>query len=266
MPKANAATQTCKEKGIVLIVVMRDDTKKPLSGLDTILQGPTQGRGATAANGVKQYEARVPGAYGFSVTFPQPQYKDWVVLPYGRDLSVSAGRTTIAEVFAYPTGALRVRVVEDHGSDGERPVKSASLSATGPQALQADRAPEGQHTFTKIRLGEYEVVASVSADDYEPSRATLKRAVPQGGEAEAVIKVVPKTWIKLRVHDVQSKADLPQYSAKLKPTAGNEVLARPGADGVLELKMSRKGQRNCALACLDVDDEDVFEFVEITQA
>jgi hypothetical protein len=196
--KKNSATQQCPcVKGIICVVAKRADTKRPLSDVKVSVEGPTPGNGSTNVQGLSQFDERDPGAYSLSVAFSTPKYKNWTLVDYQRDLSVSGGQITIAEVEAYPTGTLVVEIREENGPFIQG---SADVNATGASSL-THPAERGKHTFAKVACGVYDVSARLSSRYHGQSVSALKVSVPESGTGVARMVVSPKTWIEIELLD-----------------------------------------------------------------
>jgi hypothetical protein len=259
------AVQGCPlAKGIICITVTRLDTKQPITDIKVNVDGPTPGNSPTNPQGISQFEERDPGAYQFGVSFPS-KYKDWIILPYSPELAVSGGSVAIAEVYAYPVGTLKVRVVRDDGDGAEGVVDTSKVwTGKGPESLSAE-APKGVRTFEKVYCGEYDVFGSASPDLYDPYEGSVQKVVvPEGGVGEAVIKVVPKTWIKLKVHDVDTKTDVLRYSATMKLLDGVVGLNNPGNTGLIDLTLKRQG-KTCGVQQIDCAEDVMYEVVEVAR-
>jgi hypothetical protein len=167
--KPTPAVQGCPlQKAIICICVCREDTDKGVPGLNVALQGPTPGQAVTDENGVSEFQDRTPGAYKYDVSFPPPKFKDWHVVPYGKDVSVAGGQVAIRDVVAYPFGHLVVEIRDELKNSALIPHLAAITGASAVGSLQKNDA-KGTHTFPQVKCGKYEVSASVPIDFYERS-------------------------------------------------------------------------------------------------
>jgi hypothetical protein len=196
--KKGSATQQCPlGKGMICVIATRCDTKKPLSDVKASVEGPTPGQGATSAQGIRQFEARDPGVYQLNVSFAAPRYREWDVLPYSKELSVSAGYVTVIEVQACPTGTLVVEIREEAGPFIQG---SADVQASGASSL-SQLIEGGKHTFAKVHCGEYDVSARLSEKYHKQSVSAPKVRVPESGIGVARLVVRPRTWIEIELID-----------------------------------------------------------------
>jgi len=194
--KVGSATQECPNaKGIICVIATRADTIAPIPDVSVAVKGPSPGSGTTDAMGISQFDARAPGAYGCEVTFPEARFKEWVPLPYSKELSVSGGAVSILEVQASPTGTL---VVEIREANGALIQGAAELQASGPAPVN-ERMEGGTRSFPRLACGTYEVKARLPSRYQGQTLTAAPVTVPEGGSALARIVVPSVTWIEVKL-------------------------------------------------------------------
>ena len=194
--KMGSATQECPNlPGIICVVATRADTVAPIDGVSVVVRGPTPGAGNTDAMGIRQFDGRTPGAYGCDITFPEPKFKEWMLLPHAKEISVSGGSVSILEVRGYPTGTLSVEIREEGGALIE---SAAQVHASGP-AVVDERVDGGARSFARVACGTYAVSARMSAKYQSQMLPAVKVTVPEGGSALAKLVVPSVTWIEVKL-------------------------------------------------------------------
>ena len=177
--KRSAATPCKDGKGTIFIGVLRADTGAPLHNASVKLSGPSPGSMKTDADGFVEFLNRTPGAYTFSVSPPKDHFQ---LVPHGTAATVAANGHVVREVQAYPTGTLKVELVDDLGKSVKQPVALAAGGASG----QNGQTSGGSYSFAKIRAGTYQVDASAPSDLYENAQESQANVVvPEGGSVTA---------------------------------------------------------------------------------
>lgn len=248
--KRNSATQECPyENGIICVVATRADNKDPLPDLKVKVAGPTPGDASTDPQGISQFEERVPGAYQLNVALPMPRYKDWAVLPYSKNLSVSGGRVTIADVRAYPTGTLIVEIREENGPLIQG---AAQVQGTGAASLEA-LVNAGTHTFAKVACGTYDVSARLSAKYHNQSVTAPKVTVPESGTGVAKLVVGLRTWIEIELVGDDGTAVADEEYLIVTPE-GQPLRGKTDANGRARLDGLVAGSCRISFPRLDADE------------
>jgi hypothetical protein len=263
--KGKAVQQCAKLKGSLCINALRSDTKKPLRDVKVKIKGKGSGQKATGEHGISEFTDLDPGNYHFSAELPKPKYKGWRLVQEGGTVEVTEGKTSHGDVLAYPTGTLKVRVVYDSGREGDKPVLNAEVTTSVTETLRANAA-KGTHTFEGVRCGDYNVTASASQKLYQPSQGMHEKVnVPEGGTGEALIRLKPKTWIRVRVHNKDVSLDIPRAAATLKLSDGTQFKSVPSDDSLIEHAWERTGDA-CQLQRLEIPGDEVFEVVDVRSA
>lgn len=226
--KMGSATQECPNaKGIICVVATRADTVAPIADVSVVVSGPTPGSGTTDTMGISQFDGRAPGAYGCDVTFPQPKYKDWALLPYSKELSVSGGAVSVLEVQACPTGTLVVEIREESGALIQG---AAEVQASGPAPLN-ERMEGGTRSFPRLACGTYEVKARLPAKYQSQTLTAAPVTVPEGGSAIAKLVVPSVTWIEVKLV-ADDGAAVPNEDYVITTADGRQIRGKTDANGV----------------------------------
>jgi len=247
--KMGSATQECPNaKGIICVVATRADTIAPIAEASVVVKGPTPGTGTTDATGISQFDDRAPGSYACDVTFPAPKYKDWALLPYSKELSVSGGAVSILEVQAAPTGTLVVEIREESGALIQG---AAEVQASGPAALN-ERMEGGTRSFPRLACGTYEVRARLSAKYQSQTLTATPVAVPEGGSAVAKIVVPSITWIEVKLV-TEDGAAVSNEDYVITTADGRQIRGKTDENGVGRAESIVPGQCRIGFPNLDKD-------------
>jgi hypothetical protein len=247
--KMGSATQECPNaKGIICVIATRADTVAPIADAAVVVNGPTPGTGTTDATGISQFDGRTPGPYACDVTFPAPKYKDWALLPYSKELSVSGGSVSILEVQASPTGTLVVEIREEGGALIQG---AAEVQASGPGAV-SERMEGGTRTFPRIACGTYEVTARLPAKYQSQTLTAAPVSVPEGGSALAKIVVPSITWIEVKLV-TEDGAAVPNEDYVITTRDGRQVRGKTDEKGVGRAEGIVPGPCKIAFPNLDKD-------------
>lgn len=200
--KKDSPIQKCADKkkdeqlGSAVVIVSREDKHEGISGVQVVLEGPTPGSADTNDIGFAQFDDRKPGPYTYKAHFPSGKFQPYNIDGKGQyvpivegSLAVPGGGVAIDEIKAYPTGDLRVEVVDETGKAVPLvDVKSLYTDPLSPQSLSEKN--QNDHTFKRVKCGSYTVSASVPDTLYAEGIATKTDVnVPEGGVGQARIVV-----------------------------------------------------------------------------
>jgi len=250
--KMGSATQECPNaKGIICVIATRADTVAPIADAAVVVNGPTPGTATTDASGISQFDGRMPGAYACDVTFPAAKYKDWALLPYSKELSVSGGAVSILEVQVAPTGTLVVEIREESGALIQG---AAEVQAAGPAPLN-ERMEGGTRTFPRLACGTYQVTARLPAKYQSQTLTATAVSVPEGGSALAKIVVPSVTWIEVKLV-TDDGAGVPDQEYLITASDGRQIRGKTDANGVGRAEGIAPG--SCQVSFPDLD-KDAWE-------
>jgi hypothetical protein len=259
--KLGRTKETCPlAKGAVCIVASRLDNNAGIENVQVTLSGPTPGNSGTDTNGISQFDDRNPGSYRFKAELSGPRRGHWKMQPYVEDLAVAGGQVAIADVFAYPTGDLKIEIYDDQTS--KLIAEAATVAASGGQTMR-DKVQSGTHSFKGIMAGSYEATV-IAPDQYMASDKTEKVTVPEGSEGKAVFRLKRKSWIKVRVVDEKSGQDV-KASLKLKLLDGMEANHLTDGKDALHITMSRMSGTCSVQQALD-DTDEIYEVMKVDSA
>lgn len=158
-------------------------------------------------------------------------------------------------------GNLKVRVLR-FDTNAEVTEPCSIFSVTGPESLSWDQS--ASTTFTDILSGDYKVSATVPESLYEPLEPAqaVSATVPAGGTGNAVIRVTPKTWIRVKVYDKDAEKHVPQLKFHLQPSGVDHLDGVTDEDGASHFPLARK-HTSCDLHSLESDDDELYEVVEV---
>jgi len=247
--KIGSATQECPNRpGIICVVATRADTAAPLDGVSVVMRGPTPGSSSTDAMGIRQFDGRVPGTYSCEITFPEPRFKDWILLPHTKEISVSGGSVSILEVQGCPTGTLMVEIREEGGALIEG---TAEVRASGPTVVD-ERVDGGARSFARVACGTYDVSARVSAKYQSQMLPAVKVTVPEGGSSLAKLVVPSVTWIEVRLITADG-APVANEEYAITAADGRQIRGKTDANGLARAEGIVPGKCNVTFPNLDKD-------------
>lgn len=190
------SVQRCSgQNGALCVVVSRRDRPSVgIAGVVVSVEGPTPGRQSTDDGGIAEFAERAPGAYRFDLEL-SGKHGSWRVAEHSADAAVAAGRVSIAQAQAYPTGKLIVEICTREGEPLRDRVK---LSVSGAAALSAE-TQTGTHVFQDVACGEYLASGALPSRYGSSTVAAPKVVVPEGGSATARLLVGERTWVEVEL-------------------------------------------------------------------
>ena len=230
----STAVQSCQAgKGVLVVMVTRTDTGKPVNGVTAnITGGPTAGSATSNKLGAAIFNSRDPGAYDVGVPLVGA-LAGYRVVSQTLSGGVTAGRTQILTLDVAPEGRLQVNVVNPK----KLPLSEHfDIAIAGPEAASQVVNPASGHAFGPVLAGKYTVSVTARGGHYEKRIVSVSEVVvPPGGTGTATLMFTPLLNMVTPVIEMEYRVVLldPKLSVH---QAGGEVLIE--ADEVTRIELS----------------------------
>lgn len=196
VPIQECPTKNKEAPGTALLTISRTDSGRGISGVKVVLNGPTPGRTRSDELGKAQFDERQPGSYEYKAYFPKERFKSYNIAGQHHYVKVVKGELTvpgdgpgIANIEAYPTGDLKIQVVDESGTAVPRAdVERLYTKAQSPERLSEHK--QHTHSFQRVACGRYTVAVTVAAHRYVQAKYSATDVnVPEGGVGQAQLVV-----------------------------------------------------------------------------
>lgn len=257
-------TQKCPlQKGALFLCVIDTRTGQGVASIPVSISGPKKMAASdnTDRGGVFERSGLEPGGYSYVLDPSGADCRDHVFSNLtGR---IGAPRGGVGEDLVTITPPAKVVVVVK--ADREPALTAADVEYfTLPGA--EDRRQDGvlTHTYAKLRAGRYRATAQLTGAGWANATLTGEAEVAAGGEAVITLVATRMTWVKFRVHDETSDADLARVVIHVNDLENSEQPMRPSDDaGLTEMGMRERDGSFDVVKAVTREADVLYEFVEV---
>jgi hypothetical protein len=267
-------TQQCplKKTGLI-VVVLREDTRRPIEAARVNLTGPANQSKPTDKDGLAQFRMLMPANYTIRVALPDRIKDDFEPIEPEME-HVGEETCPVHIIHVRPLAELKVKVIargkDKNGLDQDVVLEGVQVQITGP-ATKSESTPKdalGWANFLRLNSGSYQVKSQslgAHAQKYAPP-AEASVDLTSGSKKEVTLIVEPLAWIEFLVMDASVKPPTPIRAVAIHATLADnpsQTLITKD-DGVSRAEKLLPGEAKIERMESNDKENNAWEFVSLS--